>query len=86
MAETRKESQKTGLAEKNQTSITRENQTRINAEKSQVSSLGNQTIATYTDDKLVSFSVSKNSKTTSTNTSVCHLQSCFKENMANKLI
>ena len=82
MGETRKESQTTGLEEENQTSIARENQTRINSEKSQASSLENQTIATYTDDKLVSFSnnvVSKNTKTTSTSTSVCHLQSHFKE-------
>ena len=55
MAEMREESQTTVLAEENQTSIAKENQTGINAEKSQASIPENQTIVTYTDDELVSF-------------------------------
>ena len=81
MAETRKESQTTVLAEENQTSVGKENQTGVNAEKGQASIPENQTIVTYTEDELASFRdnmVSKNTKK-STSTSVRRLQSWFKE-------
>ena len=81
MAETRKESQTTVLAEENQTSVGKENQTGVNAEKGQAFIPENQTIVTYTEDELASFRdnmVSKNTKK-STSTSVRRLQSWFKE-------
>ena len=65
MAETRKESQTTVLAEEKQTSVGKDNQTGVNAEKGQASIPENQTIVTYTEDELASFRdnmVSKNTK------------------------
>jgi len=81
MAETREESQTTVLDEENQTSVAKDNQTGINAETSQASISEKQTIVTYTDDELVSFTDKMVSKTLkqSTSASVRRLQSWFKE-------
>lgn len=76
MPETREESKSTVLAEENQTNVGKGNQTG-NAEKIQASFPENQTIASYTDEELVSFKdnmVSKNTKK-GTSTSVRPLQS-----------
>ena len=59
----RRESQTTGLAEKNQTSVAKEIQTGIIAEKGQTSILENQTNVACTDDELTRDDiVSKTSK------------------------